>query len=113
MKTLIITEPTAPCKCDLRYAIQISDSDDPLTRFWGQTLYKGIAPLYGGWLITTEGDPDTLTTLEDSDNDFARDDLRVIQHILNDPDVSWEPLEAEDVEYINDMLDAWGIEETI
>lgn len=75
----------------------------------GNTLYTGISRIYGGWLLTTEGDPTTLNELEDANNDATDQEIAEINEILADPSTVWEEVNEEDAEYINGWLDTWGI----
>ena len=75
----------------------------------GNTLYTEISAIYGGWLLTTDGDPTTLNELEDANNDAADQEIAEINAILADPSTVWEEVNEEDAEYINGWLDTWGI----
>ena len=72
-------------------------------------LYTGIDRIYGGWLLTTEGDPTTLNELEDANNDASDREISKINETLTDPSTAWEECDEEDLEYINGWLEAWGI----
>lgn len=72
------------------------------------TLYADVDAVYGGWMLTTEGEPITLNALED-EGDSGEQEIAEVNAILDDPSTAWEPLEAEDEEYIRDVLEAWGI----
>ena len=75
----------------------------------GYTLYTEIGAIYGGWLLTTEGDPTTLNELEDANNAAADQEIALISAIISDPATVWEECGEEDLEYINGWIEAWGI----
>lgn len=74
-------------------------------------LYVGIEELYGGWMLETGGDPVTLNDLEDAIHDApeCEEEIEEINRVIADPRTYWEPCEEEDIEYIKDWLEAWGI----
>lgn len=71
-------------------------------------LYVGIDQIYGGWMMETSGDPDTLNTLEDSD---CADLIEKITSTINDPATEWEQATEEDNEYVAEWLEIWGLAE--
>lgn len=89
--------------------VQFDNSTVITSRFDGNeqfALYTGIDSVYGGWILTNEGDPWCLNMLEDAGDDEM---IQSINELLADPNTPWEPLEEEDTQYIRDTLDAWGI----
>lgn len=89
--------------------VQFDGSTVITSRFDGNeqfSLYTGIDSVYGGWILTNEGDPWCLNMLEDAGDDEM---IQSINELLADPSTPWEPLEEEDTQYIGDTLDAWGI----
>lgn len=74
-----------------------------------EILYTGISALYGGWLLSTSGNPLTLNVLEDADG--CEGALAEINAILEDPRTPWEVCTAADEDYINEWLNIWGIKE--
>lgn len=89
--------------------VQFDNSTVITSRFDGNeqfSLYTGIDSVYGGWILTNEGDPWSLNVLEDANDDEM---IRSINELLADPSTPWESLEEEDTQYISDTLDAWGI----
>lgn len=75
----------------------------------GYTLYTGIDAIYGGWLMTTEGDPTTLNELEDANNDASDREIAEINEILTDPSTAWEECDEDDISYVEEWLNVWGI----
>lgn len=69
-------------------------------------LYTGIDELYGGWMLETGGNPDTLAALEDCGGDEL---IAEINAAISSPKTEWEPLTEDDSEYIAGYLEAWGI----
>lgn len=74
------------------------------------TLYFGITSVYGGFILTTGGDPICLNELEDAGNEECEDLISSIQEIINDPSTPWEACSEEDKEYVSEWLKIWGIE---
>ena len=76
-----------------------------------ETLYMGIDRIYGGWLLTTEGDPITAYDLEEAaaDNPEMEDDIDRIYQMIGDPRNLWEECDENDAAYIEEWLDIWGI----
>lgn len=74
-----------------------------------QTLYYGIASVYGEFILTTNGDPTCLNELEDTNNESCNALITGIQEIISDPSTCWEPCNEEDEEYIVETLRAWGL----
>lgn len=72
------------------------------------TLYADVDAVYGGWMLTTDGEPVTLNALED-EGDSGEREIEEVNAILGDLSTVWELLEPEDEEYIHDTLEAWGI----
>lgn len=78
----------------------------------GYALYVGIDAVYGGWILETGGDPCTLNDLEDAvadGNDAAEADINAINEIIAHPDTTWEDLDDDDLEYIQEWLEIWGL----
>lgn len=71
-------------------------------------LYTGISGLYGGWMLETGGNPDTLESLEECGGACAGLMSR-INAAISDPRTEWEPLTMDDLAYIAGYLEAWGI----
>lgn len=69
-------------------------------------LYVGIDAVYGGWILETGGDPTCLNELEQA---AAEAEITAINEIIADPTTPWEDLSEEDLEYIQDTLESWGI----
>lgn len=89
--------------------VQFEDSNVIPGR-WGTgdpryTLYTGVGTVYGGWLLTNEGDPWTLNSLEDCGCDAL---IQGINAILSDPATPWEECNETDEAYLNDWLQVWG-----
>ena len=80
-----------------------AEEDDPDAY---QDLYSGIAPLYGGWILTTAGDPLTLEACEE-DGDEAT--IAKVNALLRSDD--WRvTMGSDDIYYVADRLKAWGID---
>lgn len=69
-------------------------------------LYNNIESLYGEWMLETEGQPETLSSLEDAD---ATDKIDYVEEIIGDPATPWEECDENDKKYVNKWLDIWGI----
>lgn len=69
-------------------------------------LYNNIESLYGEWMLETEGQPETLSSLEDAG---VTDEIDFIEEIANDPETPWEDCDEDDVNYITLWLSMWGI----
>lgn len=82
-----------------------SISENSGERFY---LYAGITGLYGGWMLETCGNPDTLETLEDCGGACAGL-IAKISATISSPRTEWEPLSPDDLAYISGYLEAWGI----
>ena len=79
----------------------------------GCYLYVGIEPVYGEFILETGGDPITLNDLEEGSADGISECEKLIETINNiiaNPNTYWEPCDEEDEEYIQDNLEAWGID---
>lgn len=70
-------------------------------------LYIGVEEIDGEFLLATNGDPLTLTGLEDADCEAEIED---INRIIADPATPWEECDEEDEEYVRGWLEAWGCE---
>lgn len=70
-------------------------------------LYTGISELYGGWMLETGGNPDTLEALEECGGTCAGL-IAKINAAISDPRTEWEPLTKDDLAYIAGYLEAWG-----
>ena len=75
-----------------------------------QTLYCNIPCVYGGFILTTNGDPTCLNELEDANSDACGAIISRILEIINNPETCWERCNAEDTEYVSEWLKIWGIE---
>jgi hypothetical protein len=73
-----------------------------------EVLYIGIKELYGGFLLETEGDPLTLNTLEDNDEEEL---IKMIDSTIKDDGTPWDECDDKDTEYIKGWLVTWGIED--
>lgn len=71
------------------------------------TLYSGIDEIYGGWMVSTSGDPCTLNDLEEADN--TEREIKQILEILADDSTPWESTNAEDAAYVHEWLRIWGL----
>lgn len=71
-------------------------------------LYTGINWLYGGWMLETGGDPDTLETLEECGGTCAGL-IAKVNAAISSQRTEWEPLTRDDLAYIAGYLEAWGI----
>lgn len=71
-------------------------------------LYTGISELYGGWMLETGGNPDTLEALEECGGACAGL-IAKINAAISDSRTEWEPLASDDMAYIAGYLEAWGI----
>lgn len=69
-------------------------------------LYYGIPELYGEFLVTSCGDPLTLSTLEDTG---CEEEIANIKAIIENPLTGWEDCNESDVEYVQGWLSDWGI----
>ena len=69
-----------------------------------QSIYSGIDRVYGGWIATTEGNPTCLNELEEAG---AASEIKMINALISTGEE--EDLSADDIEYINSTLEAWGI----
>lgn len=69
-----------------------------------QTLYVGIDRIYGGWLLTTCGDPTCLNEAEDASDEET---IRLVDDLVEHG--TPEDLDDDDIAYVEDVLDAWGI----
>lgn len=69
-------------------------------------LYINVEGLYGEWMLETEGQPETLSALEDAE---AAEKIAEIEAIIADPVTPWEECDEDDEEYINEWLSIWGI----
>lgn len=71
-----------------------------------QDLYSGIAPLYGGWILTTAGDPLTLEACEKAGDEAT---IAKVNALLSSDD--WRvTMGTDDIYYVADCLKAWGID---
>lgn len=75
------------------------------------TLYVGVEPVYGEWILTTEGNPVALNCLEDDGSKWEEETLAKIEAIIDDPRTPWKECNESDIEYINDTLEMWGLKE--
>lgn len=69
-------------------------------------LYNGIASVYGGYILETNGGATCLNELEDVEDAALIDQIATV---IADPTTPWESLEEEDTQYIRDTLGIWGI----
>ena len=69
-------------------------------------LYNNIEGLYGEWMLETEGQPETLSSLEDAG---ATDEIDYVEEIIDDPATPWEACDEDDEKYIALWLSMWGI----
>lgn len=77
------------------------------TMFENETLYYvGISRLYGGWMLTTEGDPVTRNDMEEAD-DFEH--IGCINRLMKSSDTVWEDCTDEDKAYVEEWLEIWGV----
>lgn len=76
-----------------------------------ETLYNGISRIWGGWMMTTEGDPITAYDLEEAvaDNPEMEDDIDRIYQMIGGPCLEWEECSDEDYKYVEEWLKIWGI----
>lgn len=95
--------------------IMYTPFNETIKSFEGDVLYTGIDRVYGGWMLTTEGEPFTLENLEDMEGD-ARTEKEVqyasrlraeIESLVSRAD---EALDESDEAYITDNLETWGLE---
>lgn len=49
------------------------------------TLYVGVEPVYGEWILTTEGNPVALNDLEEDGSKWAEETIAKIEAIIGDP----------------------------
>lgn len=74
-------------------------------------LYFGIDTLEGGWMITTEGDPNTAYDFDEKEGwQDAQKEKAAIEAIIADPRTPLEEITDEDIEYVNEWLGIWGCE---
>lgn len=97
MQKLYLSSDLTPC-C----STSISENGDT-ERY---TIYNEIDALYGGWLLTTKGDPVTLNSLEDAGD---AEGIEKINALLSDGSTPWEVCDENDLNYINEWLTLWGI----
>lgn len=82
----------------------------------GETLYFDIDTLEGGWMITSEGDPNTAYDFDVEIDDekelwqVAKEEKEAIEAIIADPRTPLEEITDEDIEYVNEWLGIWGCE---
>lgn len=89
--------------------VQFDNSTVITSRFDGNeqfSLYTGIDSVYGGWILTNEGDPWCLNMLEDAGDDEM---IQSINELLADPSTPWEACSESDSAYINECLEDWGL----
>lgn len=75
-------------------------------------LYVGIDAVYGGWIMETGGDPTCLNELEEAVSngvDGAEANINAINEIIASQATPWEDLDEEDLEYIQEWLEIWGL----
>lgn len=75
-------------------------------------LFAGIDAVYGGWLMETGGDPTCLNELEEAvadGNESAETLIGSINDLISASTTPWEDLSEEDLEYIQDTLESWGL----
>ena len=75
-----------------------------------KTLFADIAAVYGGWLCEWCGVPYCLNELEEAQNEESYKEIKEIEEIISDSSTCWKECDEEDIEYINDILYAWGIQ---
>lgn len=75
------------------------------------TLYVGVEPVYGEWILTTEGNPVALNDLEEDGSKWAEETIAKIEAIIGDPRTPWKECDESDIEYINDTMEMWGLKE--
>lgn len=75
------------------------------------TLYVGVEPVYGEWILTTEGNPVALNDLEEDGSKWAEETIAKIEAIISDPRTPWKECDESDIEYINDTMEMWGLKE--
>lgn len=80
-------------------------------RIGNETLYNGISRIWGGWMLTTEGDPITVNDLEEAvaNNPAVEEEVKQLYKEIGDPHLEWEKCDEEDVTYIEGWLETWGI----
>lgn len=76
-----------------------------------QSIYTGVNEVEGEWIATTCGNPLTRVSCEDAE---AYDTIELIENIIAGETGACEFCEmrnatAEDVDYVNEWLDIWGI----
>lgn len=89
--------------------VQFEGSNVFTSRFDGNgqfTLFTGIDSIYGGWLLTNEGDPWCLNALEDAGDDEM---IQSVNELLADHSTPWEECDEDDTAYIGEWLEAWGL----
>lgn len=69
-----------------------------------ETLYCGIEEIEGEWLLTTGGDPITKVTCEEADD---TDTIDMVDFKIEN--ATWEECDEDDIAYINEWLDIWGL----
>lgn len=75
------------------------------------TLYVGVEPVYGEWILTTEGNPVALNDLEEDGSKWAEETIAKIEAIIGDHRTPWKECNESDTEYIDDTLEMWGLKE--
>lgn len=70
------------------------------------TLYADVDAVYGGWLMETSGEACCLNQLEDVEADS---EIAEINEVIADPATPWEKPTVEDIGYVRDVLQSWGI----
>lgn len=96
-----------------KVTIMYTPFNETIKSFGGDTLYVGIKQIHGGWMLTTEGEPFTLESLEDMEGAAQTEKekqhvsrLRTeIEYLIAAAD---ESLNEAEKEYIADTLEAWG-----
>ena len=99
MKKVIVNENTE--------INEVCGSEEGLT----YTLYVGVEPVYGEWILTTEGNPVALNDLEEEGSKWAEETIAKIEAIIDDPRTPWKECNVSDTEYIDDTLEMWGLKE--
>lgn len=112
-----INEPPPPHtkekkKMEKIKAATIETPDSPELR---QTIFYGIEWLYGGWMITTCGDPATLndyenriSEAEDADEYAAIEaEKNAIEELIERDE--GEDITAEQLVYLNEWREIWGL----
>lgn len=97
-----------------KVTIMYTPFNETIKSFGGDILYVGIKQIHGGWMLTTEGEPFTLESLEDMEG-AARTEKeeqyvsRLRAEIEDLITVADESLNEAEEEYIADTLEAWGV----